>query len=106
MINLLSTIRPAQSILKCKFPSVDKPLRITAPPKISPSKRAFEKYKPRGLFSEFYGNIIGFDAVTTTSHLSAATSFPEEKFFFLQQFCFGNQIALQVHFIKDKHSFP
>ena len=24
-----------------------------APPKISPSKRAFEKYKPRGLFSEF-----------------------------------------------------
>ena len=26
-----------------------------APPNISPSKRAFEKYKPRGLFSEFYG---------------------------------------------------
>ena len=25
------------------------------PPHISPSKRAFEKYKPRGLFSEFYG---------------------------------------------------
>ena len=24
-------------------------------PKISPSKRAFEKYKNRGLFSEFYG---------------------------------------------------
>ena len=23
---------------------------------ISPSKRAFKKYKPRGLFSEFYGN--------------------------------------------------
>ena len=22
---------------------------------MSPSKRAFEKYKPRGLFSEFYG---------------------------------------------------
>ena len=30
-------------------------LRIQAPPKISLSKRAFEKYKPRGLFSEFYG---------------------------------------------------
>ena len=29
---------------------------ILAPPKISPSKRAFEKYKPRGLFSEFYGS--------------------------------------------------
>ena len=40
---------------KRKFPSVDKPLQIQAPPKISPSKRAFEKYKPRGLFSEFYG---------------------------------------------------
>ena len=38
-----------------KFPSIDKPLQILAPPKISPSKRAFEKYKPQGLFSEFYG---------------------------------------------------
>ena len=46
----------AQSILKQKFSSVDKPLRIYAPPKISSSKRAFEKYKPRGLFSEFYGS--------------------------------------------------
>ena len=24
--------------------------------KKSPSKRAFEKYKPRGLFSDFYGS--------------------------------------------------
>ena len=31
-------------------------LRRLAPPKISPSKRAFEKYKPQGLFSKFYGN--------------------------------------------------
>ena len=45
----------AQSISKRKVPFVHKPLRIQAPPKISPSKRAFEKYKPRGLFSEFYG---------------------------------------------------
>ena len=28
--------------------------------KISPSKRAFEKYKPRGLFSEFNGIISEF----------------------------------------------
>ena len=48
-------MRLAQSILKRKFPSVDKPLRMQAPPKISLSERAFEKYKPRGLFSEFYG---------------------------------------------------
>ena len=41
----LPTIRLAQSILKRKFPSI----------LISPSKRAFEKYKPRGLFLEFYG---------------------------------------------------
>ena len=45
MVNFLSTTSyVAQSILKRKFP-----------PYISPSKRAFEKYKPRGLFSEFYG---------------------------------------------------
>ena len=41
--------------MKRNFPSVYKPLRIKAPPKISPSKRAVEKYKPWGLFSEFYG---------------------------------------------------
>ena len=29
-------MRLAQSIFKCKFPSVDKPLQIKAPPKISP----------------------------------------------------------------------
>ena len=37
---------------------MDKPLRLRAPPKISPSKRAFEKYEPRDLLSEFYG-ILG-----------------------------------------------
>ena len=57
-VNFLPTIRLAQSILKRKIPSVHKPLRIKAPPKISPPKRAFEKYKPRGLFSEFYGSYI------------------------------------------------
>ena len=46
----------AQSILKHTFSSVHKPLRIKAPPKISPSNRAFEKYKPQGLFLEFYSN--------------------------------------------------
>ena len=40
-------------------PTVHKPFRIQAPPKISPSKRAFEKYKPGGLFSEFYGILLG-----------------------------------------------
>ena len=54
-VNFLPGIRLAQSILKQKFPSIHKPLRIQAPPKTSPSKRAFEKYKLRGLFSEFYG---------------------------------------------------
>ena len=51
MVNFLPTIRLAQSILKRKFPSIDEPLQII----ISPSKRAFEKHKPRGLFSEFCG---------------------------------------------------
>ena len=57
----------AQSIVKRKFPSVDKPLRIWAPPKISPSRRTFEKYKPRGLYSEFYG-IIG-NQLSWISHI-------------------------------------
>ena len=35
----------------------DKPLRKQAPPKISPLKRDFEIYRPRGVFSEFYGNL-------------------------------------------------
>ena len=48
-------MRLTQSILKRKFPSVDKPLRIKAHPAIRSSKRAFETFKPRGLFSEFYG---------------------------------------------------
>ena len=42
-------------MLKRKYPSMDKPLRMLAPSKINPSKRAFEKYKPRALFLEFYG---------------------------------------------------
>ena len=54
-VNLLPTVRLAQSIWKREFPSEDKPLRIQAPPKISPLKRGFENCKPRGLFSEFYG---------------------------------------------------
>ena len=32
-------------------------LRRKAPPKISHSKVAFEKYKPRGFFSEFYSKL-------------------------------------------------
>ena len=48
-MNLLSTMRLAQSILKCKFPSVDKPLQIN----ISPSKN-----KPWGLFLGFYSNLL------------------------------------------------
>ena len=42
---LPSNYKLAQSILKRKLPSVH----------ISPSKRAFEKYRGRGVFSEFYG---------------------------------------------------
>ena len=43
----------AQSILKCKFPSIHKPL-----------KRAFKKYKPKAYFHNFtvfcvYGKMIG-----------------------------------------------
>ena len=33
-------------------------LHSLAAPNISPPQRAFEKYKPRGLFLEFYGSIL------------------------------------------------
>ena len=45
--NFLPMKKLAQSILRCKFHLY-----------ICPSKRAFEKYKTRGLFSEFYRNQI------------------------------------------------
>ena len=48
----------AQSILKCKFPSVLSPSEHKPLKKKSPSKRAFEKYKLQGLFLEFYPNSI------------------------------------------------
>ena len=47
MVTLLLTIRLAQLILKCKFPSVEKP-----------PKKGHWKYKSQGLFSEFYGNTV------------------------------------------------
>ena len=43
MVNLLPTIRLANRFGNANFP-----------PQISPSKRAFEIYMPRGLFSELY----------------------------------------------------
>ena len=47
MVNLLPTIRLAQSILKRKFLSADKPLR-----------KDLWKYKAWGLFWEFYGILL------------------------------------------------
>ena len=49
-----TTIRLAQSILKCKFPFIDKPLWIQAPSEISSSKRAFKKnISPGAYFQNF-----------------------------------------------------
>ena len=59
MVNFLPTIRLAQLILKRKFPSVDKPL-----------KKAFEKHKLQGLFSEFYGILIGNHVRVKSSELA------------------------------------
>ena len=51
-----------KSLSNYKASSIDFETQIylhrKAPPNISPSKRAFEKYKLRGLFSEFYGNLF------------------------------------------------
>ena len=40
------------------------------PPKISPSKKAFEKYKPQGLFSEFYSIIFLVALINKLQQLS------------------------------------
>ena len=55
-----------ENILYYKASPIDFEMQISlhrlAPPNISPSKnkplkRAFEKYKPQGLFLEFYGKL-------------------------------------------------
>ena len=50
-----SNYKPSQ-FWNANFPPIISPSECKPLPKISPSKRSFEKYKPRGLFSEFYGN--------------------------------------------------
>ena len=53
-VNLLPT-RLAQSILKCKFPSVNKPLRIQAP-----QKGPLENISPGAYFRNFTVTLISF----------------------------------------------
>ena len=54
--NFPPIISPAN--FETQFPSYNKPSEYKPLPKISPPKRSFEKYKPWGLFSEFYGSKI------------------------------------------------
>ena len=60
----LPLIRLAKSILKRKFRSVDKPLRICAPPKISLEKGPFKNISPGAYFRNFtvteMGNLGAF----------------------------------------------
>ena len=46
-------MRLTQSVLKRKFPSVDKPLRIKAPPKINPQKGPLKNISPGAYFRNF-----------------------------------------------------
>ena len=55
-------MRLAQLILKRKFPSVDKPLQ----------KKASQKYKPRDLFSEFYGSLVHIQVKWWCAHKNTA----------------------------------
>ena len=48
MVNLLPTVRLAQPISKCKFPSVDKPLQ-----KQAPQKRPLKNLSPGAYFRNF-----------------------------------------------------
>ena len=49
-----SNYKPSQ-FWNANFPPIISPSEYKSLPKIRPSKSSFEKYKPRGLFSEFYG---------------------------------------------------
>ena len=58
--------------------------RYISPSKNKPLKRAFGKYKPRGLFSEFYGILFthkndGFRAISVTEQGCAAPIFKVES---------------------------
>ena len=63
----------AQSILKRKFPTVHKPLRIYAP-----QKGPLEKKKPQVLFSEFYGISIGTKRVSLIWIMGYCKSMPAD----------------------------
>ena len=52
------------------------PLHRKAPPKISPSKRTFEKYKSRGLYSEFYGTLLNHSRKVNVSLFGYCTLIP------------------------------
>ena len=63
---LLLTTRLAQSILKCKFPSVDKPLQ-----KEAPLKRPLKNISPRAYFRNFTvcgPNIVTFQICDTDNY--------------------------------------
>ena len=47
---------------------------------ISPSKRTFEKYKPQGLFSEFYGILRSEKGCTSFNYDNSAKFSGEKKY--------------------------
>ena len=121
MVNFLpTTVRLAQSILKRKFPSVDKSLRIQAPPKISPSKRAFEKYKPvAGITVSFLGQVSPRQQRNgqKMKFSMPLTSFPAELHSIKLRFVFGAGALTKIwtcfHFFESisillsrSHTFP
>ena len=54
--NEWETETETRPVILCWIVTVDTQVNCRKIPKINPSsKRAFEKYKPQGLFSEFYG---------------------------------------------------
>ena len=54
--------------LNANFPPIISPSVYKPLPNISPSKRCVEKYKPRGLFSEFYGIMLAHILFCDFSH--------------------------------------
>ena len=67
-VNLLPTIRLAQSILTCKFPSVHKPLQ-----KKAPQKGHLKNISPRAYFRNFMVAILLKKLIPEDSHSSLAS---------------------------------
>ena len=74
LMNRLTPKLVVVNLVKLHLTKLDNLSEYTvSPSKIIPSKMVFEKYKPRGLFSEFYGKLKVFRRTQSESDISITT---------------------------------